>query len=404
MTDNAHKARRPTILVVDDEEIVTKAIRSFLEVDTNYRVLTHQSPKDALEAIQHTPPDVVISDFLMPVMNGLEFLGAVKALYPDVPRIMLTGYADKENSIRAINEVGLFQYLEKPWDNDQLRMVIDGAVSNKSLKGALEQRIRELDAVLRDRDHLARRDETLREELAMASRIQRGMLPVGFRDPERIGLSAEYVPAFEIGGDFYDVIPLSGARIAVLVADVTGHGIQAALSTAALKLAFSNYRDGTYSGTEILLGMNQHLLTALPHDTFAAALVTTIDTDTRTCHLVNAGLPHPFLLPRGNGGIRRIGVNGLMLGLIDEPLYKPGDEHVIRLEPRDLLIIHTDGVDEAQNSQGEYFGDRMLVENLRSAPAADTRSVFSRLLAACREFSAADHEWDDITLFGIEGR
>lgn len=96
------------IVIVDDEEIVTQSLMSFLQLETEYEVHTFQSPEEALQLLRQRPIDLVISDFLMPGMNGLQFLAAVKKLHPDTPRILLTGYADKENAIRAINEVGLF--------------------------------------------------------------------------------------------------------------------------------------------------------------------------------------------------------------------------------------------------------------------------------------------------------
>ncbi|MBC8228532.1 response regulator, partial [bacterium] len=109
------------ILLVDDEEMVTTSISTLLMLETDYDVLTFNSPGKALEEIQNEEIDLVISDYLMPgEMNGIEFLLEMKEVQPDAIRILLTAYADKENAIKAINEVGLYQYVEKPWDNDAL--------------------------------------------------------------------------------------------------------------------------------------------------------------------------------------------------------------------------------------------------------------------------------------------
>ena len=104
--------RPPVILIVDDEKMVTESLRLLLQMETNYKILTFQSPLEALKTLQQTPVDLVITDYLMPEMDGSHFLLEAKKIYPDVPRIIPTGYADKENAIRAINEVGLFQYIE----------------------------------------------------------------------------------------------------------------------------------------------------------------------------------------------------------------------------------------------------------------------------------------------------
>ena len=118
----------PSILLVDDEEMVLHSIKSFFAIESDYNLVTYTSPLKALEELgRDGRPDLVISDYLMPEMDGITFLAKVKDKLPMVPRIILTGYADKENAIKAINNVGLYQYIEKPWDNDDLRLVIQMA-------------------------------------------------------------------------------------------------------------------------------------------------------------------------------------------------------------------------------------------------------------------------------------
>ena len=114
-----------SVFIVDDEEVVATSISTLLTLETDYNVLTFNSPSEALDALRVQEVDLVISDYLMPgEMNGVEFLLELKELQPDAIRILLTAYADKENAIRAINEVGLYQYVEKPWDNDALLLLI----------------------------------------------------------------------------------------------------------------------------------------------------------------------------------------------------------------------------------------------------------------------------------------
>lgn len=137
-------ADRETIVVVDDEEIVLTSINSFLGLETNYEVAAFTSAKDALSFIDQNDIDLVISDYLMPEMDGISFLAKVRELRPEVPRIILTGYADKENAIKAINEVGLFQYIEKPWDNDDLLIILRNGIEKQKLMRKLEEKIGEI--------------------------------------------------------------------------------------------------------------------------------------------------------------------------------------------------------------------------------------------------------------------
>ena len=141
MTNSGEKS---IVMIVDDEEMVLMSIRSFLNLETPYEVLTFTSPLQALDYFAENEVDLVISDNLMPEMDGISFLGKVRELKPDVPRIILTGYADKENAIKAINEVGLYQYLEKPWNNEDLQIILRNGLEKKQLMSKLTQKIAEI--------------------------------------------------------------------------------------------------------------------------------------------------------------------------------------------------------------------------------------------------------------------
>jgi DNA-binding NtrC family response regulator len=137
---------RRRVLIVDDEPLVVKSLEALLALVGDYEVLGFTSCRAALEAIRTRPCDVAVSDFLMPEMDGVSFLKEVRRQYVEVPLIILTGYADKESAIRAINELGLYQYLEKPWKNDDLLAVIDGALNQRLQIHRLQEYARELEA------------------------------------------------------------------------------------------------------------------------------------------------------------------------------------------------------------------------------------------------------------------
>src|SRR5262245_46673560 len=143
MTQNGN----PTILLVDDEEMVLNSMKSFFAIESNYHIMAYTSPLKALEDVNRNNMhvDLVISDYLMPEMDGITFLAKIKEKLPMVPRILLTGYADKENAIKAINNVGLYQYLEKPWDNEDLKLVIRNGLEKTTLLQQLEDKIREVE-------------------------------------------------------------------------------------------------------------------------------------------------------------------------------------------------------------------------------------------------------------------
>lgn len=133
------------VMVVDDEDIIVGAIQAFLEFELEYTVLPFTSPEDALVSLDEEPVHVIVADFMMPGMDGVTFLTRAREVQPEATRILLTGYADKKNAIRAINEAGLYQYLEKPWDNDAFMMVLRNGVERAHLLMDLQSQIRELE-------------------------------------------------------------------------------------------------------------------------------------------------------------------------------------------------------------------------------------------------------------------
>jgi DNA-binding NtrC family response regulator len=123
---------------------VLTSLSAYLGLETQYNVVTFTSAKEALDFISKNPIDLVLSDYLMPEMDGISFLAEVRKMKPEAPRIILTGYADKENAIKGINEVGLYQYIEKPWDNDDLRLVLRNALEKRQLVDKLQAKISEI--------------------------------------------------------------------------------------------------------------------------------------------------------------------------------------------------------------------------------------------------------------------
>lgn len=142
------------VLILDDEEMVLTSLRSFLELETDYEVVTFTSANEALEYTKKNKINLVVSDYLMPEMDGISFLAKVKEIDPNATRIILTGYADKENAIKAINEVSLFQYIEKPWDNDNLKLVIRNGIDKQKLLNELASKVVEIKKAYGDLENL----------------------------------------------------------------------------------------------------------------------------------------------------------------------------------------------------------------------------------------------------------
>lgn len=134
------------IVIVDDEDMVIKTLKTLLKIEGFSNVDIFNDPNEALKFIENNSCDLIISDFIMPKMNGIEFLSKAKKIHPDTTQILLTGYADKENAIRAINELGIFKYIEKPWGNDDIILNIKNGIERTRLKEQLKDKIEKLEA------------------------------------------------------------------------------------------------------------------------------------------------------------------------------------------------------------------------------------------------------------------
>lgn len=132
----------PKIIIVDDEKMITQSIKTLIMLEYGFSSITFNCPVEALEYLKHNEADLVISDFVMPKLNGLEFLKEAKKTHKDATYILLTGYADKENAIKAINEVGIYRYLEKPWDNEDFLLSIKTGLERSHLVERLESLVK----------------------------------------------------------------------------------------------------------------------------------------------------------------------------------------------------------------------------------------------------------------------
>ena len=139
-------SNKPVVVIVDDEDMVITSIRAFLTLETEHQVHGFTDPEDAVKFLENHCIDVIVSDYLMPKLNGIQLLTRAKQLQPEASRVLLTGHADKQSAISAINEVALFQYLEKPWDNSQLLLVINGGIERANLYRTLREKVSELDS------------------------------------------------------------------------------------------------------------------------------------------------------------------------------------------------------------------------------------------------------------------
>ena len=241
----------------------------------------------------------------------------------------------------------------------------------------------------------------LNKELQIANQIQTSILPREVPRLAGLDIAARYLPMSDVAGDFYDFLPIDNRRLGVLVADVTGHGVPAALIASMLKVAFAGQSAHAEDPAQVLTGLNRALCGKF-EEHFVTAAYVFVDLERFTLRYAGAGHPPPILFSRNhgdsNGESREIEANGLMLGLFPDAAYSSVE---IPLSAGDRVLFYTDGIAEAMNAAREEFGKSRLKRFLSEASCSPSELV-DALLAESRRWSgnsvAGQRQDEDITL------
>lgn len=239
--------------------------------------------------------------------------------------------------------------------------------------------------------------ERLEKELDVAREIQRKILPEKNPDIEGISISSVFIPAFEVGGDYYDFFKLDNDKIGLIIADVSGKGISAAFIMAEIKGIFESLCKTLSGPKEILINANEILFTTLDKKTFVSAAFGVMDLKKNTLHLARAG--HCPLLMVRDGIVTNLKPSGIALGICERDFFSETLEEIsLDLKEQDILVLYTDGITEAKNSYLEDFGEskfeNIILENSRSEPD----EISSRVIQEVTLFSQSLAQYDDITL------
>ena len=242
-----------------------------------------------------------------------------------------------------------------------------------------------------------RRLTSIENELEIAREIQASILPSGDPELKNLCVTAAYCPMTAVAGDFYEFIPVDQNKTGILVADVTGHGVPAALIAAMLKVAMQSVMHCAHDPGEVLRGLNRILSPQLRAQLVSAAYLW-LDTENRVASYSAAG--HPPLLHWRQGKLERIESNGVLLGVLPEPDYPVRDMHI---KPGDRFLLYTDGVSEPENARGDSFGDNKLEQVVRDNHWRPPSEFLNQLLSEIRQWRPGSvDQQDDITLIVVD--
>jgi sigma-B regulation protein RsbU (phosphoserine phosphatase) len=242
-----------------------------------------------------------------------------------------------------------------------------------------------------------RRLLSIEKELAIAREIQLSILPRVHPEVEHLGIAAAYRPMTEVAGDFYDFIPIDHHRVGVLVADVSGHGVPAALIAAMLKAAMQSVVPCAHDPRAVLNTLNRTIY-GQPHDQFVTAAYLFLDTQNH--HALYSAAGHPPLLVSRGGKLQRIASNGLVCGVASEADYPVCN---VPIYPGDRFLLCTDGVIEPENSGGVAFGDAKLEQVVLDAQLRSPSDLVDKLLTEIHTWQPVSKpQQDDITVVVID--
>lgn len=242
-----------------------------------------------------------------------------------------------------------------------------------------------------------RRLLSIDKELEVARQLQFSILPTAIPEIENVRIAVCYRPMTAVAGDFYEFVCADGNRIGFLVADVTGHGVPAALIASMIKVATQSVEACAHDPREVLRGLNRILFKQL-HEQYVSAAYLWMDTEHGKALYSAAG--HPPLLRWRDGRLERIESNGLLFGIVPDPDYPVCD---LSIHTGDRFLLCTDGVIEPENARGDSFGDKKLEEVVRNNQSRPPSELSDQLLSEIRLWRPASlAQQDDITLIVID--
>jgi len=373
------------VLLVDDDEMLLAGLKRQLR--NHFRIETAINGEEALRMVEENGPyAVVVSDYMMPGMNGIELLRHVKITSPDTIRMMLTGSADMSTAIKAVNEGSIYKFHPKP-------------CPAQTLGSAIQSGIEEYLKVTTDQTQLKK----VQKSLAKASKIQRMLMPKSDPQVEGFDIAGKSIPCDETGGDYYDFInPAEWGRekIGIVVADVIGHGIPAALLMTSVRAFFRERILSPGAGVAIVSDVNKRLVQDIEeHNLFITMFYSEIDLNENCFRWVHAGHESALHYDPAKDAFATLGGEGVPLGVIGEWGY---EESKIPYGPGQIILIATDGIKEACNPVNEHFGNERLQTVIRNHYRKPAKDILQAVFDALANFRHTAERKDDETLVVIK--
>lgn len=381
------------ILSVDDEMDLELLLTQYFRRKIRKGEYEFFFAHNGLEAIallyKHPDIEIILSDINMPEMDGLTLLTKINEMRnPALRCIMVSAYGDMGNIRQAMNN-GAFDFATKPIDLDDLSLTIEKAIEQINYVHEMQKEHTQL--------------ESLKNDLSVASEIQQSILPRVFppfpEECDKLDIAASMNAAKDVGGDFYDFFRLDDDHIGLVMADVCGKGVPAAIFMAVSRTIIRATAMNGFGPAECITKSNSLLAADSVDCMFVTVFYAIYNLKTGEVTYCNGGHNPPHILKKNGEVIELPKSRDMMVGAFDGVKYH---EEKLQLEKGDALVMFTDGVTEAMNESREEFGTARLVESLEDVAMRNCKEIIDTVKADIATFVDGAEQSDDITLLAIK--
>ncbi len=370
------------VLVIDDSKLNRLVIKKNL-AKLKMSIDEATDGIEGLEALKNTNYDIILVDIIMPRMDGFGFLSKFREYTGNrfVPVILMTGSDDLNSKIKGL-QIGADDFLVKPLNEKEL---VARVLSLLRLKYT--------------HDELYKKNEQIKKELAIARKVQEFIVPKVFPDILYPSISARYLPIEDLGGDYFDCFTLPDDKIALLIADVVGHGIPAALIMTMTKMIFQIYSSQYHSSSEILTVINRNIKKLLIEGQYITAFYIIYDNKNKQIAFTNAGHPKALYYRKSKNSILALDTNGLFLGISDSPGY---EQKILNVSEGDRIFLYTDGITEIKNMNNDIYGENKLARSIIRNSSLKGQVFCDAVISDLQAFAPIEKRNDDIAFLCAE--
>jgi sigma-B regulation protein RsbU (phosphoserine phosphatase) len=368
------------ILIVDDKPANLQLLSKMLS-EHGYRVRPVPNGSMALSAARVEPPDLVLLDIKMPDMDGYLVCEQLKAEQKtrEIPIIFISALDAIQDKVKAFRAGGV-DYITKPFQIEEVLARVDTHLTLRKLQTQLQEA-----------------NQKMTEELALAGEVQASFLSRELPEIDGWQLTISLQPSRETSGDFYDIKLLPNGRLGVLVADVVDKGAGAALFMALSWTLFQTYASEFPTQPELVLSaVNNRILENTNAKQYVTAFYGILETETGSFLYCNAGHCPPYLF-RNNAkeDIEQLIRTGVPVGVFEDQTWSRGS---CQLDPGDVLVLYSDGVTEAQNTDRAFFSEERLIQSVTKRLEKSAMEIHNHLIEDLFIFMSDTAQSDDIVL------